>query len=89
MSEQDLSARLEAQPITVECPICRHNQRLGTTSGRCDQCGSEIDLYDERRTAEERLGELISVGRVAYLREIGRDVFAVIANRSFDASNSS
>jgi hypothetical protein len=83
-----LSERLGREPAEVECPICRHRQYLGAATGRCDQCGSEIEIVEDRGTAEQRLDELSNEGRVAYLRELqrpasARGLFAVVANRRF------
>lgn len=83
MTDEQLSARLERDPVRVECPICRHRQRVGSTVGRCDQCGSEITVYASRSAAEEALDELVSDGRLAYVSEPAPDLWAVIANRSF------
>ena len=83
MTDDELSLRLERDPVRVECPICRHRQRVGSTAGRCDQCGSEIRMYASRSAAEEALEGLVSHGRLAYVAEAARDVWAVIANRAF------
>lgn len=83
MTDEELSARLEREPVRVECPICRHRQRVGSASGRCDQCGSEIRVYESRTAAEEALGDLVSDGRLAYVTEPAANVWAVIANRTF------
>lgn len=85
--EERLDARLEREPVEVECPICRHGQRLGSASGRCDQCGSEISLYRDRPEASRALDALVDEGRVAYLTEVGPraggPLWAVVANRAF------
>lgn len=83
MPDERLSERLEHNPVRVECPICRHRQRVGSTVSRCDQCGSEITVYGSRSAAEEVLEDLVSRGRLAYLNEPARDLWAVIANRAF------
>ncbi|CAN5322381.1 hypothetical protein BH18GEM1_BH18GEM1_12210 [soil metagenome] len=83
MASDDLSSRLERDPAKVECSICRHRQWFGATTGRCEQCGSEITLYANRGPAREALVGLVDAGRVAYVTETDRGLFAVIANRSF------
>lgn len=83
MPSDDLTARLRRDPVTVECPICRHRQRVAAAEERCDQCGSEIVLYESREAARRALDGWVDEGRVAYLREIAEDLFAVIANRAF------
>ena len=83
MRDEELSARLEREPVRVECPICRHRQRVGSASSRCDQCGSEIWVYGSRAAAEEALGGLVSDGRLAYVTEPGGNIWAVVANRTF------
>ncbi|MGH7558209.1 MAG: hypothetical protein ACREMD_10630 [Gemmatimonadota bacterium] len=83
MTDEKLSARLERDPVRVECPICRHRQRVGSTTSRCDHCGSEITVHGSRSVAEEALEDLVSNGRLAYLTEPVPDLWAVIANRSF------
>ena len=83
MSVEELSARVERDPVRVECPICRHRQWLRSATGRCDQCGSEIALYASRSSAEEALEALVGNGRLAYLTEPAPDLWAVIANRAF------
>lgn len=80
---EELSARLEREPAKVECAICRHRQWFGATTGRCEQCGSEITLYADRAPAGEALDALVGAGRVAFLSETESGLFAVIANRSF------
>lgn len=89
MTSEDLNDRLAKEPVTVECPICRHRQWMRSTPGRCDQCGSEIAIYETRPAARAALEALVAEGRVAYLDEIagedeaGRGLFAVVANRTF------
>lgn len=83
MPSDELTDRLRRNPVKIECPICRHRQWLGASEGRCDQCGSEIALYADRASAEERLDALVAEGRVAYLHVAPKGLFAVIANRSF------
>lgn len=83
MEDEKLSARLERDPVRVECPICRHRQRVGSTASRCDQCGSEITVYGSRAAAEQVLEDLVSHGRLAYVTEPVPDLWAVIANRAF------
>jgi DNA-directed RNA polymerase subunit RPC12/RpoP len=83
MPPDDLNARLVREPAKVECPICRHRQWLSAPQGRCDQCGSEITLFDDREEADRSLKGLIQEGRVAYLRELPDGLYAVIANRAF------
>jgi DNA-directed RNA polymerase subunit RPC12/RpoP len=83
MSADDLKARLSRAPATIECPICRHRQWLSAVEGRCDQCGSEIALLDDREAASRKLDEATAAGRVAFLRELPGGLFAVVANRAF------
>jgi DNA-directed RNA polymerase subunit RPC12/RpoP len=83
MSPDDVKARLAREAAKVECPICRHRQWLSAPVGRCDQCGSEIILFDVREDAERSLEGFIREGRVAYLRELAGGLYAVIANRAF------
>ena len=83
-----LSERLGREPAEVECPICRHRQYVGATVGRCDQCGSEIEIVGDREAALRRLDALSGEGRVAFLQELqrpasARGLFAVVANRRF------
>ncbi len=85
MSTKERLSRLASEPVKVECPICRHRQWLSTRSGRCDQCGSEITLFEDRESATSTLEELSGQGRLAYLRDVADGVFAVIANRGFRA----
>lgn len=80
----ELNERLDRQPVQVECPLCRHRQWLDATPGRCDQCGSEIEVFDDREAARAALEALHEEGRVAYRMEITRPgLWAVVANRSF------
>lgn len=85
----DLNQRLAEEPAKVECPLCRHRQWMDATPGRCDQCGSEIEVFDDRAAADEALAGLHEDGRVAYRIEVssgigGRDdLWAVVANRRF------
>lgn len=83
MPDEELRARIERDPVRVECPICRHRQRVGSIASRCDQCGSEIALYGSRAEAEEALDALVTDGRLAYVTEAATDLWAVIANRAF------
>ena len=83
MSERDLSERLRHDAAKVECPICRHRQWTTVAIARCDQCGSEIRLFDERADAESALEALGEERRVAYLTELADGIFAVVANRKF------
>lgn len=88
MTNEDLETRLERDPIKVECPLCRHRQWLDASPGRCDQCGSEIEVFADRDAARSALDELHDAGRVAYRMEIpGGDLWAVVANRSFRRSD--
>ncbi|HUP00675.1 MAG TPA: hypothetical protein VM737_04035 [Gemmatimonadota bacterium] len=80
---EDLTERLDREAVGVECSICRHRQWLSMVRGRCDQCGSEISLYPDRRAAREALEVLAAAGRVAYLSETAGGLFAVVTNRSF------
>jgi DNA-directed RNA polymerase subunit RPC12/RpoP len=82
MSGEGLSARLEREAAPVECPICRHRQWLSAAMGRCEQCGSEIELFESREEAREAL-RLLGAGRVAYVVEAKHGLFAVVANRKF------
>lgn len=87
MSE-DLETRLARDPAKVECQICRHGQWLDAPEGRCDQCGSEIEIHEERAAAREAADELAGEGRLAYVARIspsdgGSDLWAVVANRRF------
>lgn len=88
---EDLNRRLAEEPVKVECPLCRHRQWLDATPGRCDQCGSEIEIFGDRADAEEALAGLHEEGRVAYRIDvsggIGRPgLWAVVANRRFPRS---
>lgn len=88
MTSDSLDERLAREPVLVECPICRHRQPVAESSGRCDQCGSEIEVFDDRAAAREALDALVEEGRVAYLREVRgpggpAGLFAVVANRGF------
>lgn len=83
MNERDLNERLRHDAVKVECPICRHRQWTTSTRARCDQCGSEIRLFDDRGDAEAALASLSEQGRVAYLTELEDAIFAVVANRRF------
>ncbi|MDX1660517.1 MAG: hypothetical protein R3326_01890 [Gemmatimonadota bacterium] len=84
MTNEELETRLEREPVRVECPLCRHGQWLDATPSRCDQCGSEIEVFAERDAARSALASLQDEGRVAYRLEIpGTELWAVIANRSF------
>ena len=83
MPIEELTDRLTRQPVHIECPICRHSQRLSATVGRCDQCGSEFSVFPDRERAQEQLDGLIATGRVAYLREAAGGLFVLVANRSF------
>lgn len=83
MPSDDLNARLRHSPVTVECPICRHRQRVAAAEERCDQCGSEITLFESREAGRRVLEASLDDGRVAYLRDIPGGLFVVIANRSF------
>lgn len=80
-----LRARLEREAVPVECPICRHRQWLSAMSGRCDQCGSGIGLFERRDDAQAAMEELQSKGRVGYLVP-GAGFFAVVSNRTFSGS---
>ena len=87
MKKDDLETRLDREPAKVECPLCRHGQWIDATPARCDQCGSEIALFADRDGARSALEELQDEGRVAYRMEVpGRDLWAVVANRSFRRS---
>lgn len=83
MSEEGLRARLEREAAQVECKICRHRQWLSAPTGRCDQCASEIELFESREAAAAALDELSREGRVAFLVEAGKGLFGVVANRKF------
>lgn len=80
-----LGLRLEREAAPVECPICRHRQWLSATVGRCDQCGSGIELFELRDDARAALDGLQAVGRTSYLVP-GPGFFAVVSNRTFGAS---
>ena len=80
-----LAARLEREAAPVECLICRHRQWLSVTSGRCDQCGSGIELFARRDDAQAALEGIQADGRIGYLVP-GRGFFAVISNRTFGGS---
>jgi hypothetical protein len=80
-----LSQRLEREAVPVECPICRHRQWLSTTDGRCDQCGSVIELFERRDDARAALEGLQAAGRTGYLVP-GPGFFAVVTNRAFGPS---
>lgn len=79
----DLDERLDREPVDVECPLCRHRQWLDATPGRCDQCGSEIVVFDDREAARSAVDALHDEGRVAYRLEPRPGLWAVVANRSF------
>lgn len=83
MSQDNLQERLAREPARVECPICRHRQWLSGATGRCDQCGSEIELFESREEAAGALAELTREGRVAFQVEAGEGLFGVVANRKF------
>lgn len=83
MTSDSLKARLAREPAQVECAICRHRQWLAAPQGRCDQCGSEIALFEDREAADLSLDDLTAQGRVAFLRELANGLYAVIANRVF------
>ncbi len=83
MSAEDLKERIARARAKVECPICRHRQWLAEPEGRCDQCGSEITVFETHEDADRALAELTEQGRLAYLRELGAGLFAVSANRAF------
>jgi hypothetical protein len=83
MPSKELTARLAREPAQVECPICRHRQRVAAVDGRCDQCGSEFTIFPDRETAQSRLDAMIAEGRVAFLRELPGDLFVLVANRAF------
>jgi DNA-directed RNA polymerase subunit RPC12/RpoP len=83
MSESGPKGRSTSEPVGVECPICRHRQWLSSTLGRCDQCSSEIELFEDRDEALAVLERLSDQGRVAFLVEPGHGLFAVVANRTF------
>lgn len=85
MDQQDLNERLRHDPAKVECPICRHRQWTTSARARCDQCGSEIHLFDDRSEAEAALESLSEGDRVAYLTELADEIFAVVANRTFES----
>lgn len=87
MSEE-VNARLESDPVQVECPICRHRQWLDSAEGRCDQCGSEIEIHSDRESARAALDALLEEGRVAYLNAVSGsgprpELWVVVANRAF------
>ena len=83
MASERLTQRLARERLKVECPICRHRQWLSASEERCDQCGSEISLYEDREAAQRALDAMTAEGRVAFLRDVAGDLFAVIANRTF------
>jgi hypothetical protein len=83
MTSDTLKARLAREPAEVECAICRHRQWLAAPHGRCDQCGSEIALFEDREAADLSLDDLTAQGQVAFLRELAGGLYAVIANRVF------
>jgi len=83
MSEEGLGARLERESAQVECPLCRHRQWLSGPTGRCGQCGSEIELFESREEAGRTLERLSQEGRVSFLVDAGKDLWAVVANRKF------
>ncbi|HUP21091.1 MAG TPA: hypothetical protein VM778_14235 [Gemmatimonadota bacterium] len=83
-----LSERLAREPAEVECSICRHRQYVSAATGRCDQCGSGIEVVAGREAGLQRMEALSSEGRAAYLVEVRRPVsarglYAVVANRRF------
>lgn len=78
-----MSDRLSSEPVLIDCPICRHREEMESLAGRCGQCGSEISLFDDSASAEQALDALTESGRVAYLRKAGKNIYAIIANRSF------
>lgn len=83
MSQETLQDRLARQPAKVECPICRHRQWLSAPRGRCDQCGSEIALFEDRAEAARAMEAFVAGGRLAYLVDAEGGLFAVVANRAF------
>ena len=83
MSDEGLSARLDREPAQVECKICRHRQWLSAATGRCDQCSSDIELFESREAAATALDQLSREGRVAFLVDAGKGLFGVVANRKF------
>lgn len=87
MPADDLTARLAREPERLVCPLCRHRLTLPAPAGRCEQCGSEVHLYDDRQAARAALEALTGAGRVAYLTETERGLFAVTANRSFRSAD--
>jgi hypothetical protein len=89
MPNDSLSDRLAAEPVLIDCPICRHREQMESQTGRCGQCGSEIALFDNAGSAKEALNALIDSGRVAYQRKAGNKIYAVIANRSFSRPSDS
>jgi len=89
MSPESLESRLDRQATKVECPICRHRQWLSAPRGRCDQCGSEIALYEDREAAARAHDELAGEGRLVYLAETSDGLYAVIANRAFPSRDAS
>ena len=80
-----LRARLEREAVAVECLICRHRQWLSGMSGRCDQCGSGIELFERRDDAQAVVEKLRADGRIGFLVP-GEGFFAVVSNRTFDGS---
>lgn len=89
MPNDSLSDRLAAEPVLIDCPICRHREQMDTPTGHCGQCGSDIDLFDSSELATEALNALLDGGRVAYLRKAPKKIYAVIANRSFSRPSES
>jgi hypothetical protein len=85
----NLSDQLSSEPVLIDCPICRHREHMGSQTGRCGQCGSEISLFDSSESAEQALNALVDSGRVAYLRKAPNKIYAVIANRSFSRPSDS
>ena len=89
MPNDNLSDRLAAEPVLVDCPICRHREQMESPTGHCGQCGSDISLFDTAESAEAALNALIDSGRVAYQRKAGKKIYAVIANRTFSRPSES
>ena len=83
MTSDTFKARLVREPAQVECAICRHRQWLAAPRSRCDHCGSEISLFEDREAADLSLDDLTAQGRVAFLSELAGGLYAVIANRVF------